>query len=113
MGETHADNCIGQNKNNTLNTRNSLFFSIVKLCLASVSCEAQHHQAVLHVCRHTMFSPDWCFGLLKQKLRFTAYMILSSCGEWSSAGWGPRWGDFGARIQLGRVPQSPFQFSIK
>ena len=65
----HADNCAGQNKNNMmiqylswrvmtrLHTKITLSFLVVG---------------------HTKFSPDWCFGLLKQKYRKTKVGSLRS-----------------------------------
>ena len=56
----HADNCVGQNKNNTI---------IQYLCWR-VLC-GLHRTVTLSfmVVGHTKFSPDWCFGLLKQRYR--------------------------------------------
>ena len=56
----HADNCVGQNKNNTM---------IQYLCWR-VLC-GLHSTVTLSfmVVGHTKFSPDWCFGLLKQRYR--------------------------------------------
>lgn len=63
-GETdvhiHADNCSGQNKNN---------YVIWYYCWR-VLCG--YHHSVLYsflIAGHTKFSPDWCFGLLKQSFR--------------------------------------------
>ena len=58
----HADNCVGQNKNNAMlqylswRTLTGLHTSI-NLSFLLVG--------------HTKFSPDWCFGLFKQKYRKT------------------------------------------
>ena len=58
----HADNCVGQNKNNTM-LQYLLWRTIVGL----------HTKITLSflVVGHTKFSPDWCFGLLKQRFRRT------------------------------------------
>ena len=63
-GETdvhiHADNCGGQNKNN---------YVIWYYCWR-VLCG--FHHSILYsflIAGHTKFSPDWCFGLLKQSFR--------------------------------------------
>ena len=63
-GETdvqiNADNCGGQNKNN---------FVIWYYCWR-VLCAL--HDSVLYsflIAGHTKFSPDWCFGLIKQSFR--------------------------------------------
>ena len=56
----HTDNCVGQNKNNTM---------IQYLCWR-VLC-GLHSTVTLSfmVVGHTKFSPDWCFGLLKRRYR--------------------------------------------
>ena len=53
----HADNCIGQNKNNMM-LQYLLWRTVVGL----------HDKITLSflIVGHTKFSPDWCFGLLKQ-----------------------------------------------
>ncbi|XP_031553742.1 uncharacterized protein LOC116290781 [Actinia tenebrosa] len=58
--QVHADNCGGQNKNN---------YVIWYYCLR-VLC-GQHHSILYSflIAGHTKFSPDWCFGLLKQSFR--------------------------------------------
>ena len=58
----HADNCCGQNKNNTM---------IQYLCWRVMT--GRHSKITLSflVVGHTKFSPDWCFWLLKQKYRKT------------------------------------------
>uniref|UniRef100_A0A1X7T5Z3 CCHC-type domain-containing protein n=1 Tax=Amphimedon queenslandica TaxID=400682 RepID=A0A1X7T5Z3_AMPQE len=56
----HADNCTGQNKNNTV--IQYLLWRVMTGLNASISI------SFLPV-GHTKFSPDWCFGLLKQKFR--------------------------------------------
>ena len=66
LGETdvhlHADNCVGQNKNNTV-----LHYLLWRVMVGL------HHSTTLSflVVGHTRFSPDWCFGLLKQRFRRT------------------------------------------
>uniref|UniRef100_A0A1X7V6D1 DUF7869 domain-containing protein n=1 Tax=Amphimedon queenslandica TaxID=400682 RepID=A0A1X7V6D1_AMPQE len=56
----NADNCTGQNKNNTVIQH--LLWRVMTGLNASISI------SFLPV-GHTKFSPDWCFGLLKQKFR--------------------------------------------
>ena len=62
LGETnvhlHADNCVGQNKNNTM-----LHYLIWRVMVGL------HKRIVMSflILGHTKFSPDWCFGLLKQR----------------------------------------------
>ena len=63
----HADNCVGQNKNNTM-LQYLLWRTLVGL----------HVQITLSflIVGHTKFSPDWCFGLLKQRFRRTNVSCL-------------------------------------
>ena len=58
----HADNCTGQNKNSCM---------LQYLCWRCMT--NRHTQATISflVVGHTKFSPDWCFGLLKQLYRRT------------------------------------------
>ena len=58
----HADNCYGQNKNNTM----------VQYRMWRVRT-GLHHSIGLHfmITGHTKFSPDACFGLIKRKFRRT------------------------------------------
>ena len=58
----HADNCVGQNKNNTM-LQYLLWHTNVGL----------HTKITLSflIVGHTKFSPDWCFGLIKQRFRRT------------------------------------------
>ena len=64
LGETtaslHADNCCGQNKNNTM--MQYLMWRVLT---------GLHHTISLHfmITGHTKFSPDACFGLVKRKFR--------------------------------------------
>ena len=58
----HADNCVGKNKNNMM-LQYLLWRTVVGL----------HDNITLSflIVGHTKFSPDWCFGLLKQRFRRT------------------------------------------
>ena len=58
----HADNCCGQNKNNTM----------VQYLMWRV-LTGLHHSIGFHflITGHTKFSPDACFGLIKRKFRRT------------------------------------------
>ena len=73
LGETtvhlHADNCVGQNKNNTM-----LQYLLWRVMVGL------HHSITLSflVVGHTKFSPDWCFGLLKQRFRRTKVGCLDN-----------------------------------
>ena len=58
----HADNCGAQNKN-------SAFIRYYLWHVISGLLEEIHYNFLLP--GHTKFSPDWCFGLLKQKTRKT------------------------------------------
>ena len=64
----HADNCGGQNKNAIM----------VQYLLWRVMTK-QHSEITLSfmIPGHTKFSPDWCFGLLKKKYRWTKVGGLS------------------------------------
>ncbi len=65
-GETnahfHADNCGGQNKNN---------YVLWYWCWRVIHGLHESIEYSFLVAGHTKFSPDWCFGLMKQKLRRT------------------------------------------
>ena len=56
----HCDNCSGQNKN-----------QYVLAYLMGRVLTGRHKSISLNflITGHTKFAPDWCFGLLKQKLR--------------------------------------------
>ncbi|KAG8266542.1 hypothetical protein J6590_108221 [Homalodisca vitripennis] len=64
----HADNCVGQNKNN-----------ILMGYLAWRICEHKNKKIVLSFMPvgHTKFACDWAFGLLKKKFRVTNVSSLS------------------------------------
>ena len=72
LGETmvhlHADNCVGQNKNNTM-----LQYLIWRVMVGL------HKRIALSflIVGHTKFSPDWCFGLLKRRFRRTKVGCLA------------------------------------
>ena len=68
----HADNCVGQNKNNTM-LHYLLWRTLVGL----------HTQITLSflVVGHTKFAPDWCFGLLKQRFRRTNVGCLDDIAQ--------------------------------
>ena len=71
LGETtvslHADNCSGQNKNNT----------VVQYLMWRV-LTGLHNTVNLHfmITGHTKFSPDACFGIVKRKFRKTPVSSL-------------------------------------
>ena len=71
LGETdvhlHADNCVGQNKNSTM-----LHYLLWRVMVGL------HRSITLSflIVGHTKFSPDWCFGLLKQRFRRTVVGCL-------------------------------------
>ena len=73
LGETtvhlHADNYVGQNKNSTM-----LQYLLWRVMVGL------HHSITLSflVVGHTKFSPDWCFGLLKQRFRWTKVGCLNN-----------------------------------
>lgn len=64
MGEEHVqlhcDNCVGQNKNNTM-----LQYLVWRVL------HGFHHSMSVHfmIVGHTKFAPDWAFGLVKQAYR--------------------------------------------
>ncbi len=63
----HADNCVGQNKNNTM-----LHYLIWRVMVGL------HKTITLSflVVGHTKFSLDWCFGLVKQRFRRSKFGCL-------------------------------------
>ena len=65
----HADNCSGQNKNNTM-----------VLYLMWRVLTGLHQSIRLHfmITGHTKFSPDTCFGLIKRKFRRTDVSCLDN-----------------------------------
>lgn len=68
----HADNCTGQNKNNTM-----LHY------LAWRVMTGRHTQITMSflVVGHTKFSPDWCFGLLKRLYKRTQVGSLKAMAQ--------------------------------
>ena len=72
LGETtvtlHADNCCGQNKNNTM-----MQYLMWRVMIGL------HHSITISflVVGHTKFSPDGCFGLLKREFRRTEVSTLA------------------------------------
>ncbi len=68
----HADNCTGQNKNNTM---------VQYLVWRSMT--ERHTRITLSflVVDHTKFSPDWCFWLLKRLYRRTVVGSLMDIAE--------------------------------
>ena len=72
LGETtvtlHADNCTGQNKNNTM--MQYLMWRVLT---------GLHHTITISfmVVGHTKFAPDGCFGLVKRAFRKTGVSSLS------------------------------------
>jgi len=75
----HCDNCTGQNKNNYV-----LAYLMWRIVNHLHKCVSLHFL----IAGHTKFSPDWCFGLIKQRFRKTAVATLddlSNCVQSSSA----------------------------
>ena len=76
MGERdvylHADNCTGQNKNNTM-IQYLLWRALTK----------RHTNITLSflVVGHTKFAPDWCFGLFKRLYRRTKIGSLNAIAD--------------------------------
>ena len=64
----HADNCVGQSKNNSM--LDYLLWRVVVGLHQKISLS-------FLIVGHTKFSPDWCFGLLKQRFRHTKVSFLS------------------------------------
>ena len=83
LGETsvhlHADNCSGQNKNNcmvqVINRKRQYMLSIMKMLFTQYlmwRVLTGLHQSItlsFMMVGHTKFAPDWCFGLVKRRLR--------------------------------------------
>ena len=82
----HADNCVGQNKNNTMIHVSSLLleFLLYLYFLFQFQYLMWRVMRGLHktirlsfmLVGHTKFSPDWCFGLFKKKFRTTEVNCL-------------------------------------
>ena len=68
----HADNCTGQNKNNTM--MSYLAWRVMTGLHSSITLS-------FLVAGHTKFSPDWCFGLIKQLYRKTRVDCLDDIVE--------------------------------
>ena len=68
----HADNCVGQNKNNTM----IQYLSWRVITGLSVSCELS-----FMIPGHTKFSPDRFFGMIKRKYRRTKVDSLIQLAE--------------------------------
>ena len=67
-----ADNCVGQNKN-----------SFMMQYLAWRVLSGLHTTISIHfmLAGHTKFAPDWCFGLIKRRLRRTRVSCMSDIAE--------------------------------
>ena len=74
----HADNCVGQNKN-----------SFMMQYLAWRVLSGLHTTISIHfmLAGHTKFAPDWCFGLIKPRLRRTRVSCMSDIAELVDAIW--------------------------
>eukprot|EP00063_Salmo_salar_P080794 XP_014055629.1 PREDICTED: uncharacterized protein LOC106604981 isoform X2 [Salmo salar] len=70
--DLNCDNCSGQNKN-----------TFVLWYCAWQTMHKLHHSLDLHflITGHTKFAPDWCFGLIKQRLRKTRVNTLSEIAD--------------------------------
>ena len=70
-GETdvhfHVDNCGGQNKNN---------YVLWYWCWHCIHGQHENITYSFLVAAHTKFSPDWCFGLMRQRIRRTFVSAL-------------------------------------
>ena len=68
----HADNCVGQNKNNYV-----LWYLMWRVLTG------RHSEVTLSflVVGHTKFAPDWCFGLFKQLYRKTNVGSLKAIAD--------------------------------
>ena len=68
VAQLHCDNCSGQNKNK---------YAMWYLAWRCIYQLHQQIQLYFLVAGHTKFSPDWCFGLLKQRYRRSHVSSLS------------------------------------
>ena len=68
----HADNCTGQNKNNTM--MQYLAWRIMTGLHKSITLS-------FLVVGHTKFAPDWCFSLLKKRMRVTKVGTLTDIAK--------------------------------
>ena len=68
----HADNCAGQNKNNSF-----LWY----LCWRTMVGLHTSISFNFMLTGHTKFAPDWCFGLLKRQFRRTKVSCLEDIVE--------------------------------
>ena len=64
----HADNCAGQNKNSFM------MWYLAWRVLSGLHTTISRH---FMLAGHTMFAPDWCFGLIKRKRRRTRVSSLT------------------------------------
>ena len=85
----HADNCVGQNKNNYVLQVSNLYILLTGhwlICCIYMQylmwrvIVGLHEEITLSFLPvgHTKFAPDWCFGLLKKKFR---YSVVSSLDD--------------------------------
>lgn len=76
LGETdvylHADNCTGQNKNNTM---------ISYLMWRVMTGRHTNINYSFLVVGHTKFSPDWCFGLFKRLFKRTKVSSMAEIAD--------------------------------
>ena len=70
--QIHADNCIGQNKNNIT----ILYFGWRVLCGLHTSCSFG-----FMIPGHTRFGPDWFFGMVKRKYRRTRVSSMEQIAQ--------------------------------
>ncbi|XP_038055787.1 uncharacterized protein LOC119727794, partial [Patiria miniata] len=70
--ELHCDNCSGQNKNNFV-----MWYFVWR------TLHGFHDNVAVNflIAGHTKFSPDWCFGLLKQRYRKCVVSCLGDLEE--------------------------------
>ena len=92
----HADNCAGQNKNR--------FMMYYLMWRVRTGLHEEVTISFLPV-GHTKFSPDWCFGLMKQRFRRTKIGDLELCqslffSQCPTADWFTRWHHFCPHVQL-------------